>query len=56
MLLLFISTVSLKGELKSIKSAVIIFTELDASGFQSLIEAQTVPSMTLLIVKETKRF
>lgn len=56
MLLLFILTVSLKGELKSIKSALIIFTKLDAAGFQSLMEAQTVPSMTLVIVKETKKF
>lgn len=55
MLLLFILTVSLKGELKSIKSALIIFTKLDAAGFQSLMEAQTVPSMTLVIVKETKK-
>ena len=45
----------LKGELKSVKSALIMFTKLDTTGFQSLMEPQTMPSMTLLIVKETKQ-
>lgn len=53
MLLLFILTGSLNGQLTSLKCAVIILIKLGATGCQFLMKAQTGPSVTLLILRET---